>query len=190
MYLRDLIWYRWIIKIKFCVVIGRTIFPFNCAASADETPHREIVRLAFRGFDYVIRGDWLEQALVRSNQFLLLIIRHSHPPWVRDLLRTLPASHLRHVFILWWTGLTRRRKFNPVENLFLNKMLKKKNNDAIDWLLTREKNGYRQFCCSQFTCKQSRRRARSIRTPWRDTAWSLLRAVTVYLSAKCSSWVN
>lgn len=114
---------------------------------SDEIPHSEIVRLAFRGFDYVIRGDWLEQALVRSNQFLLLIIRHSHPTWARDLLRTLPAPHLRHVFILWRTGLSRRRRFNPAKNLFLNEMLKKKekNYDATDYLLTREKNDYRQF---------------------------------------------
>lgn len=66
-------------EIKFCIIGGSPIFPPDRAASADEIPHSEIFRLAFRGFDYVIRGDWLERALVRSNQFLLLIIRHSHP---------------------------------------------------------------------------------------------------------------
>lgn len=123
---------------------------------------RNDVRLAFRGFDYVIRRDWLERALVRGNQFLLLIIYTPRKPVT--YCEPFPQTpHLRHASILWWPACQPAyRRINPVDNLFLNKMLK---HDHDVCLLARERNDWCpvNLLRSQLTCKQSRRRARSQR---------------------------
>lgn len=77
-------------------------------------------RSTVRRFDRASLEDWLKRAIVRSNQFLLLIIRHSHPTWAHDLLRTLLVFHLRHVSILCDLCSC---KINLRANLFLNKYL-------------------------------------------------------------------